>query len=89
MIDSIIKMFDKFFEIMGNVSILMSDTVKYLDAVQFDDSDIFDYLGYVRYFMGDLNYAAFTSLILIGLGLSVWSYSLRAIGFIKDSLPFV
>lgn len=87
-INDIKEFFEKLFDILSNIALAMQSTITYLDAVDFRQSYIFDYLGYVRYFLGDLNFVTLTSIFIIAVGVSLWSFSLKAIGFIKELLPW-
>lgn len=80
-----------FFKELGNIvsSMVtsMGDAVDYLDAVEFKDSGLFQFLGYFHYVMGSANYFAFTSVMLIGLGVTLWTYTLKGIDLIRSLLP--
>lgn len=87
-IESITSFFTRVYDIIMTMITSMGSTIAYLDAVNFNESFIFGYLGYVRYFMGDLNYIAFSSMLVIAVGISLWHLVLQAIGLIKNMLPW-
>jgi uncharacterized protein YfbU (UPF0304 family) len=63
-------------------------TTEVIDSINFDGMVIVPYLGYARYVMGDVLYVTLTSLLIIGVGVTLWTYVLKGIGYLKNLLPW-
>lgn len=66
----------------------IQNTTKELDKITFTDTTMKDYLGYARYAMGTPLYTLFSSVILIAVGVTLWTYMLKGIGYLKNLLPW-
>lgn len=86
--DGIIGFINEINTVLDAILIQMDLATNYLDNVNFNGSYIVQFLGYVRWIMGDINYAAFMTMLLIGAGISLWQFSLRAVDLIKSLLPW-
>lgn len=75
-------------DIASSVVDAMDTGVKYLNSVDFTQTAVFKYLGYFRWVMGDINYFAFTSTIIIGLAVTIWTYTLKGLNYLKTFLPW-
>lgn len=76
------------FELISNVVHIIQTTANNIDSITFNDTVFATYLGYARYVMGDPLYSLFTTVILIAIGISLWSYLLKGIGMLKNLLPY-
>lgn len=66
---------------------IMSNATDSLNAIEFDKSFAAEYLGYIKYAMGDTLFMMYSSVALIFGGASLWSFTLKGINFIKELLP--
>jgi hypothetical protein len=73
--------------IKETISVIVNTTDR-IDAIKFDNTAFAEWLGYARYAMGDPLYILFTSVILISIGVTLWTYLLKGIGYIKTILPW-
>jgi hypothetical protein len=73
--------------VVGTVETLTT-TCQRIESITFEDSEIYTWLGYAHYAMGTPLYTLFTTVILIGVGVTLWSYLLKGIGYIKNLLPW-
>lgn len=80
--------FTEIVNILTNVTDAINDTADYLDDIDFSNTWIFEFMGYARYVLGDVNYVMLTMICIIAIGLSVWSFLLRAVGWLKNLLPW-
>lgn len=80
--------FTQLYELIAGTFETVDKTTKFIDEIEFSSNPVVTYIGYARYVMGDTNYVGLCTLIYIGAGLSVWSFSLRAIGLIRNLFPF-
>ena len=66
---------------------LLYQATESLNSIEFDQTLLFNYLGYMRFAMGDTLYFMFSTVALIFIGASLWSFTLKGINFIKELLP--
>jgi hypothetical protein len=83
------------FDIVKEIYDLISGTIETfnttcerIESISFEDSEIYTWLGYAHYVMGSPLYELFTSVMLIGVGVSLWTFLLKGIGYIKNLLPW-
>lgn len=86
--NDILELFDKVVWLLNQVIQTIIDTSDRIDSINFDDSVFANYLGYAKYAMGTSLYALFTTVILISIGVTLWVYLLKGIGYIKNILPW-
>lgn len=63
-------------------------TTDNLDSIQFDESFLATYFGYAKYAMGSTLFGLFSTVVLIALGISIWSFLLKGFGYIRNLLPW-
>lgn len=78
----------EFLESVNNILNLTAETMltttETIDSVDFDNNIATDYLGYFRWIVGDINYQLFTTLLIVSAGVTIWTTTLKGIGFVKD-----
>lgn len=67
---------------------IVNQTVQLLNGVDFKGSIVAEYLGYIRYIFGPTLWFMFTTVLLIPLGVTIWIYCLKGIGYLKEVLPW-
>lgn len=67
---------------------IIINTTDRIDEITFDNTAFAEWLGYARYAMGDPLYILFTSVILISIGVTLWTYLLKGISYIRSILPW-
>lgn len=85
---SISHIWNQLILIINTVTNGLASCITYLDSVQFNNSFAANYLGYVHYIIGDVNYIALTSMFIIGIGAALWQFTLKGVGFLKNFLPW-
>lgn len=75
-LSSILNMFTNALETL----ILTADRI---DSITFDNSIPSQYLGYARFVLGDTFYILFTSVVLIALGITLWSIVVKGVNYIR------
>ncbi len=82
-------------EFLQSIVQLISDFITYvsqtadnIDSIKFESTAFADWLGYARYCMGDPLYILFTTVIEISIGVTMWTYLLKGISYIKALLPW-
>lgn len=76
-------------ELLGLAIGVINDTAARLDSIDFNNDFVFvHYLGYAKYVMGTPLYTLFTTVILIAIGVTLWTYLLKGIGYLKHLLPW-
>lgn len=73
--------------IVGTVETL-NQTCDCINSISFDNSEIYQWLGYAHYVMGDPLYQLFTTVMLVGVGVTLWTYLLKGIAYLKSLLPW-
>lgn len=76
-LSSIVKLFTDSLEIL-------TKTADRIDSITFDNSVPVEYLGYARYVLGDTFYLLFTTVVLIALGVALWSFLVKGVGYIRN-----
>lgn len=84
MIDIVKEIFDT---VQATVETLTT-TCRRIESIDFEDSSILTWLGYAHYAMGTPLYVLFTTVVLIGLGVSLWSFMLKGIMYLRSLLPW-
>lgn len=87
-IETLTALFEKIVLLLNNIISTISDTADRIDSINFEESGVFNYLGYAHNAMGDPLYSLFTTVCLISLGVTMWTYLLKGIGYIKNILPW-
>lgn len=82
-----VEFFEKLIAILYMPLQFLSDAAKALNDYQFDDSLLYDYLGYMHYAMGTPLFMLFSSVALIFIGASLWSFIIKAINWIVEMIP--
>lgn len=82
----------EFFEMVYDLFVLpfemLESATVALDSFEFSTTLLYQYLGYMHFAMGDALYIAFSSVALVMIGASLWSFILKGIDFLKSVLPF-
>jgi hypothetical protein len=84
MIDIVKEIFDT---VAATVETL-NTTCENINSIDFEDSELMTWLGYAHYAMGTPLYVLFTTVTLIGVGVSLWSFMLKGISYIRNLLPW-
>lgn len=85
----LIEFAKQLYELVVSLLQIISSTADRLDSITFEDgSMILNYLGYAKYVMTTPLYSLFTSIVLISLGVTVWTYLLKGLGYLKNILPW-
>lgn len=72
-----------------NILFVLTSTTDTIDAITFDEQDFINqYLGYAKNAMGAPLYTLFTSMVLASIGLSIFTYFLKGLRYIKALLPW-
>lgn len=77
----------KLIDILEDMISTIDSTADAIDSITFKDSFFSDYLGYVRYVLGDTFYLLFSSVVLISLGIGLFTTFLRGWQLIRSLLP--
>jgi hypothetical protein len=85
---SVLDVLGSFIEFLTGLIQIISDTASNIDHITFEKSLFKDYMGYAHYAMGTPLYTLFTTIILIAIGVTLWTYILKGIGMIRNLLPF-
>lgn len=68
---------------------IITGTAERIDSITFQEGNIIlQYLGYAKYVMTTPLYTMFTTVILISVGVTVWTYLLKGLGYLKNVLPW-
>lgn len=81
-----IDFFKNLIELLTNIIGVLGDTANRIDEVTFDDSLFKQYLGYAKYVMGTSLFTVFTSSVLIAIGVSMWTYLIKGVFYIRSLL---
>jgi hypothetical protein len=84
----LIEFFQNVVALVGSVITILIDTASNIDSINFETSVFNDYFGYARYCMGETLYMLLTTVVLIAVGVTIWSYLLKGIGMLKNLLPW-
>lgn len=84
MIDGLQNLFDKMMTLALDVLFIMNKTVDLLNGIDFENSVVANYMGYARYVFGGPLWFAFTTVLLIPLGVTIYIYILKGIGYIRQ-----
>lgn len=82
------EFFSLIFSIIYKMTVAMHNATVQLDSVNFTDTIMANYLGYVKYVTGDLIYIALITGAQIALGITLWKLLLRGVGLVKNLLPW-
>lgn len=82
-----VEFFEKVIRILTMPLEVMSDGADALNAYQFDESLLYDYLGYMHYAMGPALYGTFSAVALIFIAASLWSFIVKAVNWILEMVP--
>lgn len=81
----------EFFEKIGALFLLplefLNNAAKALNDYQFEELILYDFLGYMHFAMGTPLYMLFSSVVLIGVGASLWSFIVKAVNWLIDMIP--
>jgi len=83
------EFFQKIIDILVMPLTFLSNAADALNSYQFDESLLFDYLGYMHYAMGTPLYMLFSTVALIFIGASLWSFIVKAVAWIMEIIPIV
>lgn len=67
---------------------IIATTADNIDTIKFESTVFADWMGYARYAMGDPLYILFTTTILISIGVTLWTYLIKGIGYLRGMLPW-
>lgn len=82
------ELFTSIVTLLTDIVEIVRTTVGLLNGVDFNNSIVAEYLGYVRFIFGPTLWLMFSTVLLIPLGVTVWIYCLKGIGYIKEILPW-
>lgn len=80
----LVQFIDKIVEILLMVVETTDKTADLLNGIEFQENAFTHYLGYARYVMGAPLWYLFTTVLLIPIGVTIWVYALKGIGYIKN-----
>ena len=83
-----LQIIDNIVQLISDVIEIITTTATNIDSITFTNTVFHEYLGYAKYAMGSTLYGLFTTVILISIGVTLWSYLLKGIGMIKNLLPY-
>jgi hypothetical protein len=83
-----LEILNEIYELVTGTIETLTTTCQRIESISFEDSGIYTWLGYAHYVMGSPLYELFTSVMLIGVGVTLWTYLLKGIGYIKNLLPW-
>lgn len=81
-----IEILDQLIDTISATIETLNNTCVRIDSIEFEDSLFSVYLGYAHYALGTPLYVLFTTVVLISLGVSLWSFILRFIMFLRQML---
>jgi hypothetical protein len=84
----ILEIFQELWNLVITGSSTLNETCVRLKQIDFNNIPFTHWLGYAHYMLGTPLYTMFTSVVLISLGISLWTYTLKGIGYIKSLIPF-
>lgn len=76
-------------ETIGRCVDAFTGTCRRIDSVTFTDMALNDWLGYAHYVMGTPLYTLFSTVLLIAIGITIWTYVLKGIKLLLSILPLV
>lgn len=79
-----IEILDQLIDTISATIDTLNNTCARIDSIEFDDSSFSLYLGYAHYALGTPLYVLFTTVVLISLGVSLWSLILRFVMFLRQ-----
>jgi hypothetical protein len=80
----LIEFIQKVIDLLVAVSGVINNTADMLNEVEFIGGIFHEYLGYIRFVFGAPLWIMFTTVLLIPLGVTVYIYTLKGIGYIKN-----
>ncbi len=82
-------LFKEIAELANNILIVITSTTETIDGITFDDDNVISqYLGYAKNAMTAPLYTLLMSMIMASIGLSIFTYFLKGLGYIKNLLPW-
>lgn len=83
-----IEFFAEVLQLFEDMIVTLVETTSRIDALEFAGGEqVLHYLGYMKYIMGAPLYTIFTSIILISIGVAMYTYLIKGIGYIKNLIP--
>lgn len=83
-----IEFFQEIGLLINGTTQVLCETCERIDSITFQDNFFTQYLGYTHYVLGTPLFTLLTSVILIGIGISIWTYLLKGIDYIRNLIPF-
>lgn len=80
----LVEFIQKIIDLLVAIIDVTDKTTDLLNGVMFTGTVMHEYLGYVRYIFGTPLWFMFTTVLLIPLGVTVYVYTLKGIGYIKN-----
>lgn len=81
--------FQQIADLANNILIVITSTTDTIDGITFDDDNIISqYMGYAKNAMTAPLYTLLMSMIMASIGLSIFTYFLKGLGYIKNLLPW-
>lgn len=85
----IVDLLKGIYELATNLITVLAETTLTIDSIKFDDDQpVNQYLGYAKYVMTTPLYTLFTSMILASIGLTIYTYFLKGLNYLKVLLPW-
>lgn len=85
----LLDLFKEIATLANNLLIVMSETTSTIDSIKFDEDGIItQYLGYAKNVMTTPLYTLFTSMIMASIGITIFTYFLKGMGYLKNLLPW-
>lgn len=85
----LIDLMQEIFKTAENILYVLTSTTDTIDSIKFEDQQFINqYLGYAKNVMGSPLYTLFTSMVLASIGLSIFTYFLKGLRYIKALLPW-
>lgn len=82
-----IEFFEKIVDLFLLPLEFLNNAAAALNNFHFDETILYDYLGYMHFAMGTPLYIIFSSVLLIGIGASLWSFIIKAVNWILEMIP--
>lgn len=81
--------FSKLLEILTLPPQMMAQAAESLNAFTYNETLLYDYLGYMHNAMGTPLYTLFSTFAVIGIGAMLWSMIVKAVAWFMEIAPFV
>ena len=86
--NTVLEIISRIYTVISEVMEAICNTADTINSVDFGNTLFAKYMGYFHYVVGSPNYEIFTTLVLIGAGISLFGFILKGIGLLKNLLPW-